>query len=232
TFADNVFDPASYAYMGSPVGSLAFITGADIDGELVFRGNRAISNANANAIIIARSATAFYVFEDNDWGSSPHLLSGIGGRIYERNCRNPLAKGGYIQRNLSADIAAPTPGAWTKLQLNAGASDINGEWDAANFRFQPKRAGFYEFGGTMCITANAAGDQVGVALYSSTGGTEIRRLGFQKAQASGAHVLTLSAYTTYLEFSDIVEFRYFVTGTGSQILSNSALTSFFIRKVG
>ncbi|MGO4831142.1 hypothetical protein AB4144_02420, partial [Rhizobiaceae sp. 2RAB30] len=184
------------------------------------------------ALVISRSATATLVFENNDWGSSVHSLSGAGGRIYERNCRNPFTKGGYVQRGLSADIASPALSTWTKIPLNAGAADINDEWDAANFRFQPKRAGYYEFGGIFCVTANAAADQAGVALYNSTGGTEIRRLGFGKAAASGAHVLSLSAYTTYLEFSDIVEFRYFVTGAGSQVLSNSALTSLFIRKVG
>lgn len=118
---------------------------------------------------------------------------------------------------------------WTKAAFNTIDADTHGWWDAANYRYTPQIAGFYQFnwqvliGGTTII-------QYYQTLYKNGAGVISERwLGINVSTGTGfggigSHFLYMNGSTDYVE-----AYAWIDASSGWQIGSGSRLQGFLVR---
>lgn len=220
-------DPAGKLLFGTQI-EAAFHAEGPVVGRVTASRIRTISSAGATAVRLSRDAGARYDFLDNDFGTQPHVISGTGGILNERNNTAPLIDG-YIYATLGSSPAAQN--AWTKLPFTNEAADRNDE--LSNGSFTPKAAGRYRFNGILTFVPSAAGTQMGARLVKSTSGgsvTEVSRLFLQVSQGTNPEALPFRSVSLQLTPNDTVSIQYFMTG-GVSLSTNPALSAVDIDRV-
>lgn len=221
---------------GRTVNGVAIGTAIYVDGPqaltLRFIDNRIMTDATTYACAIARDASMHLYFFNNEFGGKPHSLTSSGGVIYEKNNRNPIfsADCGYIAATPASDITMAL-GSWTGFAMATEQVDANSEFAGASATFTPLETGTYRFKGGVLFNVLAAGDDIGLRLYRTSGTpAELRRLGYMQPGAVGFCFLPFCT-DLRLTAGDAVQLQYFHSAAGAgTILAGATLTQLQITR--
>ena len=145
---------------------------------------------------------------------------------------------GIVQANLGTNVAGTGPAfsvsrittnqaitavTYTKVQFNSVNFDTSSDWDAANYRFLPTVAGYYQININLALqtSTGAWGEGIGViykngleqAWNASNTGSNTR------VSTSVSTVVYLNGSTDYIE-----AYAYIISGTSPIVLASTSRT--------
>jgi hypothetical protein len=132
-----------------------------------------------------------------------------------------------VKARLSANVNATAANAWTVLPYDLEDSDPMGEF--ANGTFTPKNSGRYRIEAAITCAPAAAGENLGIALYTSTG-TAIRRLAFFRSEGTNVE-MAAGCLDEFLTAGTAYDIRYLVGSTSTQFQAGGPFTYARIRAV-
>jgi hypothetical protein len=232
-FIGNILDPSGVSVFGTPIAAAVSVDMARITFVRIISTN-VVTSAATNACSIARGSDARLYLFDNEFGTQPHSISGVGGYIYERNNRVPLYANasGYVSASPTAD-ATLAIGAWTAMPLGTEQVDANDEFNPGTGAFTVAETGTYRLGGAFLFDAIATGDDVGLRLWRTSGTpAELRRLGY--AQAGGAGFLSVPVAPTEIRLTagDVVRLEYFHSAASAgSVLGGEVFSQFQVSRI-
>lgn len=232
-FISNILDPNGVSVFGTPITAAVIVDMSRITFVRIISTN-VVTSASTNACAITRGAGGRLYLFDNEFGTQPHVISSVGGYIYERNNRTPLYAGasGYIAAAPTID-ATLAIGAWTALPLGTEQADANDEFNTGTGAFTVTEAGTYRLGGSIFFNLLATGDDVGLRLFRTSGtAAELRRLGYAQAGGAGFCVVPIAPTDVRLAAGDVVRLEYFHSAASAgSVLGGEVFSQFQISRV-
>lgn len=114
---------------------------------------------------------------------------------------------------------------YTKVQFNTVTFDTASAWDAANYRFRPLVAGYYQLNLNLSVGASGTYGEVIASIYKN--GSESAWAAVAPIATSGRNSPTVSSVIYLNGSTDYVEgFVYLQTGTSPAIQANTQRSQF------
>lgn len=132
-----------------------------------------------------------------------------------------------VKARLFANIAAGAANAWTAFPYNLEDSDPLGEF--SNGTFTPRNTGRYRIEAAFACTPAAAGENLGLALYTNAG-VGVRRMAFFRSEGVNSEMVS-GAIDEFLTAGTAYDLRYLVGSTSTTFLAGGDFTYVRIRAV-
>jgi hypothetical protein len=232
-FIGNIIDPNGVSVFGTPIAAAVSVDMSRTTFVRIISTN-VVTNATTNACAITRGAGGRLYLFDNEFGAMPHAIAGVGGYIYERNNRPPLYAdaSGYVTAFPTGDATLALNN-WAALPLGSELVDVNAEFNTGTGEFTVTESGTYRFGGLIFFNLLAAGDDIGLRLFRTSGSaTELKRLGYVQAGDAGFCAVPIAAIDVRLSEGDVVRLEYFHSATSAgSVLGGGVLSQFQISRI-
>lgn len=132
-----------------------------------------------------------------------------------------------VKSRRSANVNATAAFVWTLFPYDTDDSDVLGEFSGGTFT--PKSSGRYQIEAAYTCTAAAAGENLGLALYTNAG-TAIRRIAFIRSVGTSSEMVS-GCIDEFLTAGTAYDIRYLVGSTSTQFLAGAEFTYVRIRAI-
>lgn len=231
-FFDNTLDPARHSNMGVPYTTSYNITGS-VCRLLRFRGNKNISDASTYAMSIARNSEMRLEIDSMcTFGSKPHILSNVGGRILSAigltasapsQGNTPIAD---IQLGFSGNYTPTATGNFANIPFTQLGKNFNAEW--VNDGITPIEDCVYSFNGNFTINVPTDGTRVAIQLFNETDNFVLQTF-FDMKLFSGVNTIPLQNTNIKLLAGKVYRLKYVTGNSGSTIISGLSNTNISIK---
>lgn len=208
--------------------------GADYGTISGLKGYSSLSNVDAFLMRYAINfAGAHKEWKINGTDLSCLGLAGApsGGRVVNGILETDRFDGSWIRTSVkarrSADVLATVADDWTTFPYDQEDSDVLSEFVGGTFT--PKNSGRYRIEAAFTCKPTAAGENLGLALYTNTGAV-VRRIDFFRAEGTNSEMVK-GSIDEFLTAGTAYDLRYLVGHTSTKFLAGPEFTYARIRAV-